>query len=311
MDDSQTRRWPSDAEFDEMVAGVHRKILQTQQVESRPWWKKWSRLTTATVIVVCAGGVAGGAYAATQLLASTPPPVFNGNTVVTLDAPAAGDKWLNVQIAYTCRPGEHFTLKNGKQTIFDEDCDAGHYSTDKSMSVEQPKSGGGTPSGLPVGQGSAQRGLYKSLLIDDVDGDTLRMTSTLTRDYRIAAAFGPTAAMKQLVLPGRRADGAVDWATPDYTVNEYGLTVGLPKINTPEDQWPDLYPVTFRGREGYFLGRDMRSQQLVDPSEAKAHREKRRRDGLIDDKGNLYAKVYAADGKTVLGKQLVGWTSSR
>lgn len=309
MDNSQTRPWPSDAEFDQMIAGVQLKIQQTLRSETSPWWKKWSRLTTAAFIVVCAGGVAGGAYAANQLLTSTPPSVFTGNTVVKLDAPAPGDKWLNVQVAYTCRPGERFTLKNGEQTIFDEDCDANHYSTDESIVVE-PSRSGGVPPDRPARQGRAQRGMFKGLPIDDVQGNSLMMTSTLTRDYRIVATFGPTVAMKHLVLPGRRADGAVDWATPDYTVNEYGLTVGAPKINTPEDQWPDLYPMTFRGREAYFLGEDMRSQIPMDPSEAKAYKQERRREGLTDDKGNVYAKVYAADGKTVLGKKLVGRTSS-
>lgn len=137
-------------------------------------------------------------------------------------------------------------------------------------------------------------------------GRKLTLDSTLTRDYRIDATFGLTATMKRLVLPDRRADGSIDWATPDYTVNKYGLTVGVPKVNTPEDQWPDLYPVTFHGREGYFLGKDMNASVPMNSAEAKTYMDRQRREGLIDDKGNTYQKVYADDGKTVLGKIKTG-----
>ena len=311
MDTNQTRQWPSDAEFDQLISDVHAKLRKAVQLEARPWWRKLSRLTTATVIVVSAGGVAGGAYAATQLLAPSPPQVFTGNTVVKLDAPAPGDKWLNIQIAYSCRPGEHFTLKNGAQTIFKEDCNATYYSADRSMSDSQQDSDPDPESAQSAGSREAERGIAKSLPIGDVRGNTLTMTSTLTRDYRIAAEFGPTATMKQLVLPARRGDGSIDWATPDYTVNEYGLTVGVPKINTPEDQWPDLYPVTFHGRQGYFLGKDMNPAIPANPAAARKYDEEQRREGLIDDKGNMYTKVYAADGKTVLGKMKTGTFSSK
>lgn len=311
MDIDQVRDRPSDAEFDDMVTRGHTKIRQALRLESRPWWRRLSRLTTVSVVVVAAGVAAGGAYAATQLLTPSPPPVFTGNTVVKLDAPAPGDKWLNVQIAYSCRPGEHFTLKYGEQTIFDEDCDAGYYSTDESMSGTPPGSDPGGMRPKAAGPGRGERGISKSLPMGDVHGRKLTMDSTLTNNYRIDATFGPTATLKQLVLPGQRADGSIDWATPDYKVNKYGLTVGVPKINTPEDQWPDLYPVNFQGREAYFLSKDMNQPELTNPAEARANTDRQRREGLIDDKGNMYTRVYAADGKTVLGKIKTGTVSSK
>lgn len=285
---------PSDAEFDQMIARSHIQLRQSIGEGARPWWRRMSRFTVIASIVV-AGGVAGGAYAATQALFPPPPEVIaGGDSVVHLDKPAPGDKWLNVGIAYTCKPGEHFTLRNADTVIFDEDCDAMYYSD----SEEGP-------------DGRAARGISKSIPIAEVDGRTLTMDSSLTRDYRIKATFGPIEVLQQITLPGRGADGKVDWATPDYEVNEYGLTVGTPKMNTPEDQWPDLYPVLFEGREAYFLGKDMNRAQPTNPAGAVKYMDDMRREGLIDDKGNIFAKVYAADGKTVLGKILTGTFSEK
>ncbi|MBC9225056.1 hypothetical protein GL325_01840 [Aeromicrobium sp. 636] len=301
---------PSEAEFDDMVARMHATIRRAMRVESVPWWRRVSRLTTVLSALVATGAVAGGAYAATHLFTPPPPPeVLTGSTVIELDAPAPEDKWLNVQMAYTCKPGERFTLQDGERVIFDEDCDAEYYNTDESMS--------GSPSDVAAtadpgaGKGRAQRGIFKSIPVAEVDGAELVLDSTLSREYRLVAVFSPTAAMTPLVLPGRRADGQTDWATPDYTVNQYGLTVGHPRINTPEDQWPDLIPTTFKGREAYLLGDDVMTARAMNPDQAENDTDRLRREGLIDDEGNLYKKVYAADGTTMLGRLLVGSVSER
>lgn len=275
---------PSDAEFDQMIAHSYDQLRQSIRDEARPWWRRMSRFTVIASIVV-AGGVAGGAYAATQALFPPPPEVIaGGNSVVHLD----------VGMAYTCKPGEHFTLKSGDSVIFDEDCDAMYYDTDEE-----------TP------DGRAPRGVAKSIPIGDVEGRTLTMDSNLSRDYRIEATFSPIEEMQTLVLPGRGSDGKVDWATPDYKVNEYGLTVGVPRINTPEDQWPDLYPVMFEGREAYFLGKEVNEPIPLSREGRRKQHEERLRLGLIDEKGNTYRRVYAADGKTVLGKILTGTSSEK
>lgn len=282
---------PSDAEFDQMVARSRDQLLKSIRGESRPWWRRMSRFTVIASIVV-AGGVAGGAYAATQALFPSPPEVIaGGSTVVRLDEPAPGDKWLNVGIVYSCGSGESFTLRNGDDIIFDVDCDAMFPGEDPAIGA-----GGG-------------RGIYDSIPVGDVHGRALTLDSNLSHDYRIEASFGPTEEMQPLVLPGRGADGEVDWAAPDYEVNEYGLTVGVPKANTPEDQWPDLYPVMFEGREAYFLGEEMNGPMPMNLDEMKKRTDEQRREGLVDDKGNVYRKVYAADGKTVLGKKWIGTVS--
>lgn len=311
MDIDQQGHRPSEADFDDMVAHTHTTMRRAMRSESLPWWRKLSRLTTVVGALVATGAVAGGAYAATQLFTPSPPPaVHTGSTVVKLDTPAPDDKWLNVQMAYTCKPGERFTLRDGDRVIFDENCDANHYSTDESMAGSGTSSDSAASSDQGAANGRAQRGISKSIPIAEVNGAKLVLDSTLSRDYRIVAVFSPTAEMTRLVLPGRKPDGQTDWATPDYTINEYGLTVGQPKINTPEDQWPDLYPITFQGREAFLLGADMMGRLAMTPEQAIKEKDRRRREGLIDDKGNLYNKVYAADGKTVLGKLLTGTTSS-
>lgn len=285
---------PSDAEFDQMIAHSYEELHKSIRDASRPWWRRMSRFTVITSIVI-AGGVAGGAYAATQALFPPPPEVIaGGSTVIHLDKPASGDKWLNVAMAYTCKPGERFTLKSGDNVIFDEDCDAMYYNTDEE---------------LPDGR--APRGVSKSVPIGEVEGRTLTMDSTLSRDYRVEATFGPIEEMQPLVLPGRGDDGKVGWAKPDYEVNEYGLTVGVPRINTPEDQWPDLYPVLFEGREAYFLGKEINEPIPLSPERRREQHEERLRLGLIDEKGNTYQRVYAADGKTVLGKKWTGTVSEK
>jgi hypothetical protein len=92
---------------------------------------------------------------------------------------------------------------------------------------------------------------------------------------------------------------------PDYPVNEYGLTVGTRNTRTPEADWPDLVPVTFHGKEAYFIKSDMVNQMAGNPEEAVRQMKERRKLGLDVD-GKIYQFVYAADGKTRLGKVYVG-----
>jgi hypothetical protein len=308
MDINPLQDRPSEVDFDAMVTRVHATIRRTVRAESRPWWRRLSRLTTVAVAVVATGAVAGGAYAATQLFTPSPPPaVLTGDNVIKLDKPAPEDKWLNVQMVYTCKPGEHFTLRDGERVIFDQRCRSESRSHDESTA--DPKSAASPDSSVVSGR--ADRGIALSIPIEEVNGRQLVLDSTLSRDYRIEAVFSPTAEMKHLVLPGRRADGQTDWATPDYTVNSFGLTVGQLNINTPEGQGPDLIPITFKGREAYILGEDWSKPWPMNPEQAVKDQERQRREGLLDDKGNIYSKVYAADGKTVLGKIHVGTTSSQ
>lgn len=288
MDVEQGR--PSDAEFDQMIAHSYNQLHQSIRLDARPWWRKLSRFTVITSFVV-AGGVAGGAYAATQVLFPAPPEVIaGGGTVVHLDEPARGDKWLNIGMKYNCRPGEHLRLKNGDAVIFAVDCDAEGYSADDATVVS--------------------RGVSDSIPIGEVRGRTLTLDSNLTRDFRIKATFGPIKVVQQIVLPGRGGDGMVDWTTPDYEVNKYGLTVGPMMVNVPEGQEPDLVPVDFEGGVGYLLTKEMISDFPTDPDEIEAREDEQRRLGLLDDEGNIYTRVYAADGKTVLGKILTGTSSS-
>lgn len=77
MNPPQTHEQPSDAEFDQMITSARRRIHQTFELETRPWWRRLSRLTTATVIAFSAGGLAGGAYAASQVLSPSPDPAIS------------------------------------------------------------------------------------------------------------------------------------------------------------------------------------------------------------------------------------------
>ena len=78
--------WPSEAEFDQMIASSRVKLHQALDLEARPWWRKLSRMTVVTVVVFSAGGVAGGAYAASQAL--SPAPEFS----VPTGPPKPGEK---------------------------------------------------------------------------------------------------------------------------------------------------------------------------------------------------------------------------
>ena len=51
MKPNQTRERPSDAEFDQMITSARAKLHEALELESRPWWRRLSRLTTVTVIV--------------------------------------------------------------------------------------------------------------------------------------------------------------------------------------------------------------------------------------------------------------------
>lgn len=100
---------------------------------------------------------------------------------------------------------------------------------------------------------------------------------------------------------------------PPYKVNRFGLTVGPVLISTPPSEWPDLRAIRFHGRRGYLRVRTSRAAALggSTPEQAVAHMRSMCRQGLLDDQGRIWAKVYKADGKTVLGKMLAGRTSAR
>ncbi|KAA1395416.1 hypothetical protein [Aeromicrobium ginsengisoli] len=279
---TEQRLRPDDAEIAAMVAGVRPVVLR--HAASRRWWRRLSR---PAVLASVAGAVAVGgmAYAAVERTTGSAPETHTGDSVLSIGKPGPKDNWLNVSVTYRCAPGESFELRDAKKEIFSRDC--------------------GTESSSEGDDG--RRGMLKSIPVDEVNGTRLVMTSDFSHDYRLTATFGPRAAMAQAnVLPPTGPDGKPAWDIPDYTVNEYGLTVGAPRVSTPESAYPDLYPVQFEGREAYILKKDMLGEVAGNPTEAVRQMKERRRLGLIDAKGNVYQFVYAADGKTRLGKVLIG-----
>ena len=274
---------PSDHEI---ATIVHKAGNELHKITASP--RKRLRISVAGTAALAAlgiAGVAGAAYATVQAVGGEPT-VHQGNSTLGIGTPSSGDKWLNVGFAFRCSTGETFTLRDGKAEIMSGSCD--DYSP-----------GDGS-------QDADLRGIYKSVPADSISSSTLRLTTDFDQDYRIEASYGPSAQMRQLVLPGRNAAGLVQWTPADYKVNEYGLTVGTPNANTPENQYPDLVPRSFEGREAYELGRDVNRALPTNPEEAVKYMNRLRDQGITDEKGNIYRRLYAADGKTLIGKVNVG-----
>lgn len=285
MNDRDGER-PSDSELEAMVARA-RVAVMSGVASRRGLWRRLSRPTVAlgVVGVVAAGGIA---YAAVDRSASVPPEAHMGPSAVEIGTPGPGDKWLNVSLSFRCEPGESFVLRDDRSTIFSYECG------DESTVAESD------------GRGIGGRGVADSVPADEVHGTRLVMSSDLSNNYVITATWGPRALIEMdVVLPEDGPDGKPDWEMPAYRVNEYGLTVGVPTIRTPQSAWPDLYPVTFKGQEAYFIKADMVDAIPGTPEEAKRRSEERRRLGLDVD-GKSYQFVYAADGKTRLGKKHTG-----
>lgn len=286
------RERPTDADLANVVAGSRVRVM-SEVSSRRAWWRRLSRSTIALGVVgtVAAGGIA---YAAVERTADQPPETHTGPSVVEIGTPGPGDKWLNVSVVYRCRPGESFALRDATSELLSAECD-------RESDPEQVD---------PVKGGVRSHGIRKSVRAGQVHGTTLRVVGDLSSNYRITASWGPRAVMEPAeVLPPTGSDGKPEWDIPDYTVNEYGLTVGRPTINTPESAYPDLFPVTFKGNEAYILKRDMLGEDAGNPKEALRQMKERRRMGL-DVHGRIYQFVYAADGKTRLGKMYVGSYSS-
>lgn len=282
----QMRERPGDAAFDEMVARA--KVAAMSGVASRQrWWRRLSRPTMALGVagVVAAGGIA---YAAVDRPAPEPPETYKGPSVIEIGSPGPGDKWLNISVSYRCEPGESLAVRDDRSTFLSYDCE------------------GESTSSSPGLEGVGGRGVADSIPVDEVHGTRLVVTSDLSNNYLVTATWGPRAQIEmQGTLPEDGPDGEPDWAMPAYEVNEYGLTVGAPTVRTPESAWPDLYPVEFKGEEAYFIKADMVGNIPGTLEEGKRQTAERRRLGL-EVNGKSYQFVYAADGKTKLGKKFVG-----
>lgn len=285
---NQQRVRPSDAEIAAMVARVRPEVLHN--ASSGRWRSRWSRpaIVASFVSAVAVGGVA---YAAVERATDEPPETHTGDSVLVIGEPGAKDKWLNISLTYRCRAGESYVLRDDTAKVMSGDC-----GRETELDRIDPTEGG-----------VRSRGVRKSVPVDEVHGTELRFESDLSSRYRLTATWGPRALMEPAdTLPADGADGKPAWDIPDYEVNEYGLTVGAPRINTPESAYPDLFPVRFEGREAYILKKDMLGEDAGNPAEAVRQMKEQRRLGLIDARGNIYRFVYAADGKTRLGKMLVG-----
>lgn len=287
------RERPSDAEVEGWVIASRSSVLA--HANTRRWRRRLSRpmVIGSVVGAVAAGGIAYAAVERTRI--PDAPPTVRGNSFIEIGAPHPEDRWLNLSISYRCKPGERFELKDGDQRVAWADCDQ--------QSFRDPKD----PAKLVPGPG----GLAKSIPVEDVVSTRLTMISTLTDAAVVDAEFGRTSAMSMPeILPPNGTDGLPAWDLPSYPVNEFGLTVGSRiTVNTPYSAWPDLIPTTYRGQVAYFRADDNRLMP-GNPKEAVRMMKERERLGL-DVEGKIYRFVYAADGKTRLGKVFVGTSRSR
>lgn len=238
--------------------------------------------------VIAAGGIA---YAAVELPTAVVPEAAKGSSVVEIGNPGRTDKWLNVSVTYRCVKGEKFVLRDDVKELLSATCDRTDQST-----VE----GGGTDGG----------GLMKSFRLREIRGSRLVMTSNLTQNYVVSAVWGERALLNGIdPLPADGPDGKPGWKFPNYEVNEYGLTVGPIYADSPQEAWPDLWPVSYKGEDAYFLTSEMRDPIGGTSAEQRKLDRERKRLGLDVD-GKTYQFVYAADGKTRLGKKYTGSYSS-
>lgn len=280
------RERPTDAEIGAWVADVRGPVL-SHAVPRRRWWRLSRPLVVGSVVgAVAAGGIAYAAVERTR--AGVVPEIRSGNSVVEIGKPAVGDRFLNLSMTYRCRKGEKISVRDATHELMSGGCSA------------------------DTGEaGLVSRGLSGSRPVEEIHGTKLTVTSDISREYRVDATWGPRASMPVAqALPEIGPDGRATWDVPRYRVNEFGLTVGnRMTMNTPESAWPDLIPTTYRGEQAYFRKQDMLGEMAGNPEEAVRQMRERREQGLDID-GELYQFVYAADGRTRLGKVHVGSVSS-
>lgn len=275
---TELRERPSDAEIDAWVANVRGPVLA--HAVPRRWWKVKRSLVVGSVVgAVAAGGLAYAAVERTRT--AEPPTTVKGDSVVEIGRPGPDDKWLNVSVSFRCEKGERISVSAGSNELMESGC---------------PKNGTVT---------YGERGMIGSRPVSEIRETELVVRSNLTHHYAIEASFGPRAVT---VGPGRLPpegpDGKPKWDIPTYPVNEYGLTVGSRiTINTPDSAWPDLMPTTYKGQEGYFRTAD--NQGWAGTSEEVTRQRRERREQGLEVGKKRYAWVYAADGKTRLGKKRV------
>jgi hypothetical protein len=272
------RERPSEAEIAAWVADARRPALA--HAVPRRWWRVRRSLVVGAV--VGAVGAGGLAYAAVERArtseAPEPPRTVKGDSVVQIGRPGPEDKWLNLSVWFRCEKGERISISSGGHEFMESGC---------------PKNG-------TVSYGD--RGMSGSKPIGEIRSTELVIRSTLSHQAAIEAAFGPRPVVPQFRgLPPEGPDSSLQWDLPTYPVNEYGLTVGSRiTINTPDSAWPDLIPTTYRGKIAYFRTAD--TQGLAGTLEEARRQTRERREQGLDVGKKRYQWVYAADGRTRLGK---------
>lgn len=85
-----------------------------------------------------------------------------------------------------------------------------------------------------------------------------------------------------------------------FPTNEFGLSVGKPTVADIDAQnLPDLVEV--EGERGYLKSAEVYFPDPKSPEEAVEQTNR-----LVNDKGEIVTKLYAADGKTVVGQFIFG-----
>lgn len=295
MNQFEPRQRPSDAEFDAMIASTRTSLIATLRSSTSPWWRRSTGI--ALGVTLLAGGGTATALALTDDSPAEAGP-RTGRTTIELGKPEPTDKYVNVTFTWRCNPGANYTLIEGGWGHFYEFCE------DRD------------DRGKPERRANYVYTIGRDILLDG-GSLTLVLKSTLTEPYEITAAYGA-----RPILPAPGVEGTTPeelkepyGQPPAYDTNEYGLTVGNPTIDTAPDDWPDLMPVELNGQPGYLRTDDPGYEpglQLPDVERLKAIDEARRKAGLIKQHGkrtDYYRFVYAADGKTILGKLYVGTSS--
>ena len=277
------RERPSEAGIDAWVAAVRPHVMA--HVGVRRWWRRLARPSVALGVagMVAAGGIAYAAVEQTRT-GGPLPEIRSGSSVVEIGEPGPGDRFLNISVTYRCKKGETISVRDDTHELM-----SGHCREDTGEA------------------GLVSRGVSGSRPADEIHGTRLAVVSDISREYRVDATWGPRQSMPLAqALPEVGPDGTATWDAPRYPVNTYGLTVGDGiSVNTPESAWPDLIRTTYEGKVAYFRKQDMRGEVAGTPEEAVRQMQERKDRGLDVD-GKLYQFVYAADGRTRLGKVLVG-----
>lgn len=301
---------PDDATFATALAETRGTVLRAAR--RRPA----RRFLPFVAGAVVAAGVGGGAVAIirTDVVPETPV----GDSIVRIGSPAPGDRWLNLSVAFSCVGGGRLRVLDGSTELVAIDCDR-DFAEDTDEETSAPDDGGNGHSPSGAGDGShppqavrapsraTNRGMSKAVPVTDVTSDRLVVESTLDRRYLVQAVFSPTSQTAlSWGVPTDGPDGTPDWQTPSWPVNEHGLTVGMPSVGAPPGVVPDLVPTWFEGRRAYFRGSDYLGTVVLDLDEAREQVRRDREEGLLDDDGTIYRWVYAADGRTRLGKVVTG-----